>query len=270
MRPHFRILSLRHLLTIAFSTCLTLVYRAFTTLRTATLFRLRHRIFFKASKAVLPPEAPEPEFHPAPKAGGKFQGKPARARQKVIRLCAINPHASLRDIQAQFNRSEAARSGETVSHTYVSRVRKAHAYEIGLLARENHNRRPRPVPRHLIWATDLTFLPNERVTAQPLLGILEHASRACLTLTALPSKTSVVLLRTLADVIERLEQKPKILRTDNEAIFTSKAFRFGLWLARIRHQTTDVASPWQNGKIERFSGFSSKRSKGWYSAHGRS
>lgn len=205
---------------------------------------------------------PEPVFRSTPKPGKKFQRKPDRIRRKVIRLCAINPNASLRNIQAQFNRSEAARSGETVSHTYVSRVRKAHAYETGLLARENHNRRPRPVPRHLVWAADLTFLPDANGKPQPILGVIEHASRACLTLKALPNKTSVVLLRTLADVIERLGQKPTLLRTDNEPIFTSRVFRFGLWLAGICHQTTDVASPWQNGKIERFFGLFKQKVKG--------
>lgn len=45
-----------------------------------------------------------------------------------------------------------------------------------------------------------------------------------------------------------------MIRTDNEAIFTSRTFRTGLALMGIRHQRTQVACPWQNGRIERFFG----------------
>ena len=48
--------------------------------------------------------------------------------------------------------------------------------------------------------------------------------------------------------------KPEAIRTDNEAVFTSKLFRFGLWFLGIKHQRTDVGCPWQNGKVERFFG----------------
>jgi len=212
-------------------------------------------------KATAPPKD-NVEFNQPPKPGRRFRKKPEWVLQKIIRLGALNPQASLRDIENIFNRSEALISGETVSHTYVSRILKTHAYQIKVLAKDIHNRRPKAVPHHLIWAADLTFLPDANETPQPILGIVEHASRACLTLTAIHNKTSVTLLRLLADVIEHLSQKPKILRTDNEAIFTSKAFRFGLWLSGIKHQTTEVASPWQNGKIERFFGILKQKSKG--------
>jgi len=48
--------------------------------------------------------------------------------------------------------------------------------------------------------------------------------------------------------------KPKAIRTDNESVFTSKLFRLGLWMLGIRHQQTQIHSPWQNGRIERFFG----------------
>ena len=47
---------------------------------------------------------------------------------------------------------------------------------------------------------------------------------------------------------------PKVIQTDNEACFTSLTFRLGLCLAQIKHKTSEVASPWQNGRIERFFG----------------
>jgi transposase InsO family protein len=48
--------------------------------------------------------------------------------------------------------------------------------------------------------------------------------------------------------------KPKAIRTDNESVFTSRLFRLGLWILGIRHQRTQIHSPWQNGRIERFFG----------------
>ena len=47
---------------------------------------------------------------------------------------------------------------------------------------------------------------------------------------------------------------PEVIQTDNEACFSSLIFRLGLHLAQIKQKTSDVASPWQNGRIERFFG----------------
>jgi transposase InsO family protein len=72
-------------------------------------------------------------------------------------------------------------------------------------------------------------------------------------LQALHDKTSRTLIACINDVI-RTHGKPKIIRTDNEAIFTSRLFRRGLKLLGIRHQLTDPGCPWQNGRIERLFG----------------
>ena len=57
----------------------------------------------------------------------------------------------------------------------------------------------------------------------------------------------------LTEAIQRYG-KPRIVRTDNEAVFTSQVFRFALFLLGIRHQRTDPGCPWQNGRVERFFG----------------
>ena len=44
------------------------------------------------------------------------------------------------------------------------------------------------------------------------------------------------------------------MRTDNEAVFTSRTFRLVLFILGIHHQRTDPGCPWQNGRIERFFG----------------
>jgi putative transposase len=52
--------------------------------------------------------------------------------------------------------------------------------------------------------------------------------------------------------------KPKALRTDNEAVFNSRLFKSGLAALvnahQTAHQTTPLASPWQNARIERLFG----------------
>ncbi|MCP3998942.1 MAG: transposase family protein [bacterium] len=87
------------------------------------------------------------------------------------------------------------------------------------------HRKPRQLPKNLIWATDLTFVADELADKpRPVLGLIDHGTRACLRLQQMRTKASIALIREIFDAIERFG-KPKILRTDNEAVFTSLAFR---------------------------------------------
>lgn len=95
---------------------------------------------------------------------------------------------------------------------------------------------------------DLTF-----INQKPILGVIEHNSRKLLTLRTLNQKSSIVILKVLLEILEHYS-KPKFIRTDNEVIFKSKLFKFSLWFLGIKHQTTQIASPWQNGRIERLFG----------------
>jgi putative transposase len=91
------------------------------------------------------------------------------------------------------------------------------------------------------------------VNEQPILGVIEHHSRKCLSLKSLKNKSSITILRGLLNVLEH-HPKPKFIRSDNEICFNSKLIRFGLWFLGIKKQTIDKHSPWQNGRIERFFG----------------
>jgi transposase InsO family protein len=71
-----------------------------------------------------------------------------------------------------------------------------------------------------------------------------------LTFLALRDRSSIAILRWLLDAIEYYG-KPKAIRTDNEAIFTSWVFAFALQWLGIRHQRTLPHCPWMNGRIER-------------------
>lgn len=103
------------------------------------------------------------------------------------------------------------------------------------------------------WGIDLTQVADAQKHQHTIFGVCEHHSRFAIILKQLPNKASITLLRCLLDAIDQFG-KPQIIRTDNEAVFISRLFRFGLWFLGIRHQTTDTHCPWQNGRIERFFG----------------
>jgi putative transposase len=167
--------------------------------------------------------------------------------REVLRLKALMPNDGCRVIAAIFNRIHAAK-GESVSKSYVADLIRKHSFEIERLRREIRNRKPTITPRNRIWALDLTF-----VDRRPILGVVDHGTRACLALKELPGKSAIALLRALLDTVEKFG-RPASIRTDNEQNFVASIMRIGLFALGIRHQRTDVAAPWQNGRVERFFG----------------
>jgi len=200
--------------------------------------------------------------------------KPEWVKKKVIRLKALMLQAGCRIIAHAFNRLYG-RKGMTVGKSYVNEVVKKHRYEIQILRRRIKHKRPRPVPHNLIWGVDLTGKTDASGKTRSILAIVEHCSRSCLTLAALADKVSITLLEYLIAAIRRYG-KPEYVRTDNEAVFTSRLFCFGLWVLGIRYQRTEVACPypralslaspftlWQNGKVERFFGTLKEKLNWW-------
>lgn len=181
------------------------------------------------------------------------QQKPEWLKTEIIRLKAIMPQAGCRSIADICNRRFAASRKVTVGKTFVHQILQQHDYEIQILRRNLKHAKPKPLPRNLIWGIDLTGKTDTRGSLHFLFGIVDHGSRALLHLQALHEKTSHTLLTCLLEVI-RTHGKPKIIRTDNESIFTSRKFRLGLKKLGIRHQLTDPGCPWQNGRIERLFG----------------
>ena len=83
-----------------------------------------------------------------------------------------------------------------------------------------------------------------------VLGILDAGSRKLLRLEVLPTKCALVVLGHLLIAIG-IHGLPRVIRTDNEVIFTSK-----LWLATLKalgvvHRRGPPCQPWRNGRIER-------------------
>lgn len=137
--------------------------------------------------------------------------------------------------------------------SFVADTIRRHHYEIEILRRRIKHRLPPPTPSNLTWAMDLTGKADAAGQVHSILGLLDHGSRALLTLAALPDKCSWTLLGHLCLAIGKYG-KPHGLRTDNEACFTGRVFRLGLKLAGIRHRRSDAGCPWHNGRIERFFG----------------
>ncbi len=189
------------------------------------------------------------------------QPKPAWVKKRVIRLKALMPQSGCRTIAHAFNRLHEHK-GMTVGKSYVHNIIKQHHYEIQILRRKIKHKRPKPLPHNLIWGVDLTGKTDSTGKLHNILGVIEYQSRSALCLTALADKASITLLESLITTIRRYG-KPRYIRTDNEAIFTSKIFRLGLWLLGIKHQRTEVACPWQNGKVERFFGTLKEKLNQW-------
>ncbi len=121
------------------------------------------------------------------------------------------------------------------------------------LRRTLRRRKPCASAPNRVWGLDLTGKTDRSGQCHNILGLIDHGTRANLALIALPDKAVVTLLRVLLTAIERYG-KPRFIRTDNEAIFTSRLFRLSLRLLGIAPQRTDRHCPWQNGRIERFFG----------------
>lgn len=181
------------------------------------------------------------------------RAKPAWVQRELIKIKAHSYDSGCRAVADIFNRRFAAEKGVTVGKTFVASVLRAHMADILRIRKTWKRRIPKPVPRNLVWAMDLTGITDTAKQTRNILGIIDHGTRKCLSLKALGDKASITLLKILILAIESFG-KPKAIRTDNEAVFTSRLFNFGLWLLGIRHQQTTLHCPWQNGRIERFFG----------------
>ena len=173
--------------------------------------------------------------------------KPAWVKEKVIYLKVHLPDDGCRKIAIHFNNMYADKN-ISVSKSYVYRIFIAYGYEILQQRKKMRNKQPYKKKKNKLWHMDLTTIDKRQI-----FGVLDAGSRTLLTLKHLQSKSTITLIRTLLDAIE-LYGKPKAIRSDNEKVFTSKLMRLALWLLGIKRQTTHIASPWQNGKIERLFG----------------
>ncbi|MCH9741051.1 MAG: integrase core domain-containing protein [Epsilonproteobacteria bacterium] len=170
--------------------------------------------------------------------------KPNWIKNGIIYLKVHLPKYGCQKIAISFNK-KFAHTNITVSKSYVYNIIKANNYEIIEQRKELKNRVPKPMANNLIWSMDLTTIKEQQI-----LGVIDNGSRVLLTLKYLQNKNTITIIRALLYTVEKYG-KPKIIRSDNELVFTSKLMKIVLYILGIRQQTTQIASPWQNGRIER-------------------
>ena len=181
------------------------------------------------------------------------QPKPPWVRREVIRLKALCPKAGCRAIEDVFNRLYADAKGMTVSKSWVYTTWQQHRHDIEMERKRIKQRPALSWAKNLLWQADLTQITDLDEQPQRIFGCVDTGTRACLGLTAIKHKTSLILLQQVLTLCQTYGV-PRAIQTDNERCFTSPTFRLGLRWLGIRHITTEVASPWQNGRIERFFG----------------
>ncbi len=179
--------------------------------------------------------------------------KPKWVKQEVITTKAVLPHAGCRTIAHCFNRRWKSRRQMPVSKTYVADTCRKHQCLIYEARWRLKHRVPRPMRRNRIWRCDLLTKTDQQGHPHVVLAIVDHASRACLRLQSLTDKSSLRLLHELVQAA-KYYGRPQFVRTDNETVFVSQWFRWGIWMLGIRHQRTEPGCPWQNGRVERFIG----------------
>ncbi|MFZ4481102.1 MAG: integrase core domain-containing protein [Rhodoferax sp.] len=177
--------------------------------------------------------------------------KPEWVMLEVLRIKALmGKNAGCRKVAGTFNRLHAPMS---VGKSFVSDAIKKHQYLLLNISRELRDKRPRPTQINAVWGLDLTFVRESPGTQRTVFGAIDHGSRVCTRLVMVLNKRSWTLIGHLCLAIGEFG-KPDAIRSDNEAVFNSTAFRTFLKLAGIRKQSIPICAPWCNGRIESYFG----------------
>jgi putative transposase len=190
------------------------------------------------------------------------KAKPDWVKGELLRLMVFMPYASVRLLAMTFNRLHLAATGVSVGRSFVYAFRLRCRYEIAAARREMKARAPIDYAINHTWGLDLTGKQvvndfgdksglGEAATANHyILDLIDHSSRLLLALTPLRSKHSWRLALALAWAwawaVARLVArygKPKFIKTDNDAVFTSKLFKACLAALGVAHRRTAVMSP---------------------------
>ncbi|MDR2580033.1 MAG: hypothetical protein LBC85_03455, partial [Fibromonadaceae bacterium] len=127
--------------------------------------------------------------------------KPPWVKREVIRIKAYVLNAGCRQVADIFNRRFAAERGMTVGKTYVNGILRKYMAEVMDIRKLWKHRIPQFMLRNAVWGVDFTGVTDNSCNTQTLLGIVDNGTRKCLSLQAIGSKASIVLLRILLDVI---------------------------------------------------------------------
>jgi putative transposase len=202
-----------------------------------------HRRFFQRKKLTEQPHCEDVLLAPVTPRKNLRKKKPQWVIQEIIRLCAHMPHCGCIKIADAFNRLYEHSRDMTVAKSTVYNYQQKHLYDIHVLRHGIKTTPPKTYPKNCIWSMDLTTVSDNQKQPHTIFGVIDNGTRANLLLKTLENKASISLLRCLLDLIE-IYGKPKAIRCDNEAVFTSRLFRFCLWCCNIKIQYSDIACPW--------------------------
>jgi putative transposase len=209
---------------------------------------------WSAPPSLLPP--------PAPAAGAKRGkqlehhwhsshplAKSAWVHEQFFQLAEQLPHAGCRTLANNFNQLHSY-AGQSISKSWAYERLKARRYVLAL-ARSRSQLVGHSGAIGRVWGIDLTGLPLVSGESVPVWGVIDHGSRTVLQLEPLQRFNSLILLGKLLIAMGEYGM-PKAVRSDNASVFRTAIFRGMLQLLGIQQQFTELHSPWQNGKIERF------------------
>ena len=199
------------------------------------------------------PAAPK-KFHPLPKAKPSAELQPKRRKNAkppwvpdaIIEFSQLSPQCGCRALANLFNRAYHD-TGTSVGKTYVSDILREYRMKIAKPQRYAHDIQT-ACPIRTTRGIDMTEHRRVANIPQLIFGIIDHGSRRVLQLETIREKSSITLLRLLLDAIEHYG-KPKKIRTDNEAVFTSWVSAFALHWLSIHHERIKPQCPWMNGRI---------------------
>jgi putative transposase len=207
------------------------------------------------------PRAPLRYFKPLRSVSSKVypahgRRKPEWVRLAVLALVQELPRAGYRTLAYCFNlRHGGQLDGHgrpfSVSKSFVSALIRAQRYAAVQESQRTYVAKREPI--QTTWGMDLTGLPLVDGSSVAVFGVIDHGSRAILSLSPVVRRNSLVLLGKLLIAMGSYGL-PRSVRTDNEAVFKSWVFKAILKLLGVCQQFTELASPWQNGRIERFWG----------------
>jgi transposase InsO family protein len=192
---------------------------------------------------VVPIGPPSPRFS---------ERKPDWVELAVLRL-AEQTGQSHRQLATTFNRLHFARTGVSVGRTWVRELLKRQAYRELHARQQCKHRVPSALPNNTEWGFDTTNLRDSTANGHIVLGLVDHGSRLNLMLRAIPRFNAWTLLGYLFLAIGRYG-RPSVIRFDNHPVHRAKKVTAVLRWAGIRPRFIRPASPWQNGRIERFFG----------------
>jgi putative transposase len=186
-----------------------------------------------------------------------WKRKPDWVREGVLQLARELPAAGYRTIADCFNLQQAALCEDdgdapmAVSKSYVAKLVMANRLALSAARASALARRARVGEIQTTWGLDMTGLPMADGSSVQVFGVIDHGSRAVLHLEPVGHYNSLILLGKLLITMGTVG-KPLAIRNDNASVFKTWTFRSLLKVIGVKQQFTDVGSPWQNGRIERF------------------